>query len=90
MPDLIIDAAKKGGIGRFFNDNMFRNNEYQSAQAVNVGVTWVYDLSLPHLVLFASKDVEKGEELISNYGSDFWDVMCRQSLRGHSAYYGFS
>jgi len=67
---------------------MFRNNEYQSSSAVNVGVTWVYD-TIPHLVFYCNRDTEKGEELISSYGSDYWDVMCRQALRGHSAYFAF-
>jgi hypothetical protein len=88
MPDLIVDAAKKGGIGRFMNDNTFRRGEYQSEAAVNVGVTWVYDL-IPHLVFYAAKDVKQGEELVSSYGSEFWDVMCRQALRGHSAYFAY-
>lgn len=71
MPDLIVDAANKGNIGRFFNDNSFRNGEYQCEQAVNVGVTWVYDL-IPHLVFYATRDIAAGEELISTYGKQFW------------------
>jgi len=88
MPDLLVDAQKKGGVGRFFNDNTFRGGEYQSEQAVNVGVTWVYDLT-PHLIFYATKDVRAGDELVSSYGDGFWDVMCRQALRGHSAYFSY-
>jgi len=88
MPDLIVDAANKGNIGRFFNDNSFRNGEYQCEEAVNVGVTWVFDL-IPHLVFYATRDIAPGEELISSYGKQFWDVMCRQALRGHSAYFAY-
>jgi len=82
MPDLIVDAANKGNIGRFFNDNSFRNGEYQSDEAVNVGVTWVFDL-VPHLVFFATRDVAPGEELISKYGKQFWSV--NRALRRQEA-----
>ena len=88
VPDLMIDAAAKGGIGRFINDNMFRNGEYQDEAAANIGVQWFFE-HMPHLVFYAKKDIGPGEELISSYGQEFWDVMCKQSLRGHSSYYHY-
>jgi len=88
MPDLVVDAQVKGNISRFINDNMFRNGEYMDENAANIGVTWIF-ASKPHLVFYAKKPIGKGEELISSYGTEFWDVMCRQNLRGQSAYYSY-
>ena len=88
VPDLVVDAAAKGNIGRFFNDNTFRNGMYQDPSAINTQVTWVFN-TIPHLIFFAAKDVAAGEELISSYGAGFWQVMCAQSLRSHSAYFSY-
>ncbi len=57
-----IDAQEKGGIGRLVNHGTFAN--LQSSLAT-------IDF-LSHVVLITNKEIEAGEQLVYDYGPDYW------------------
>ena len=57
-----IDAFAQGGIVRFINHSESAN--LMSALAIHQNI--------PHIVLFVSRKVLKGQQLCFDYGSDYW------------------
>lgn len=58
----IIDAREKGNFTRFINHSQFPNLEPIS----------VYFEDAMHVILIASKAIQKGEHLCYDYGADYW------------------
>jgi hypothetical protein len=86
--DMVLDACKYGNIGKFINDNKYRGDGEDEAQLSNVKVLWVYD-KLPHLLFYATEDIEAGEELIQDYGHEFWSITSRQILVDQWRYHNY-
>ncbi|CAG9805422.1 unnamed protein product [Chironomus riparius] len=66
--DHCIDANFYGNVSRFFNHSC-------SPNIVPVRVYFEHqDLRFPKIALFASKDIEPGEEIAFDYGEKFWMI----------------
>lgn len=68
--DLVVDPAKAGNMLRFMNDKEGMDAFYGRADFPNVTVVEAEDQAtlLPHMFVFATRDIEAGEELIFDYG----------------------
>lgn len=62
VDDMSIDALKAGNALRFINH----------ADKPNLGVQVLYVHGEPHIIFFAVKKIEPGEQLFINYGKDYW------------------
>jgi hypothetical protein len=58
----IIDAQNQGGFGRFIN---------HSSQP-NLLLTLATVDSIEHAILITTRAIEKGEQIVYNYGPDYW------------------
>jgi hypothetical protein len=78
MPDLVVESLHSGGVGRFINDCWGRKNGEQS---VNVEPHAVWDAvqQVPAIVMVvtAPGGIGPHEELVSNYGPEFWKIVWR-------------
>ncbi len=59
-----IDALKSGNFARFINHTI---RKYQ-----NVGVQMVPRNNLWHVIYIAKKDIKKGQQLLTYYGTQYW------------------
>lgn len=78
-----IDASKAGGEARFINDQWAPGG--LPARTANCYIELVFDGDAHEflLVFFASKRIKKGEEIIANYGPDYWKVAAGVLLAAH-------
>ena len=78
-PDLTIESLHEGGVSRFINDCWGRKD---GKKAVNVEPRAVWDpvLKLPVIMMVVTKRGGLGpnEELISDYGPEFWKIVWRE------------
>lgn len=83
--NLRVDASKCGGEARFINDKFAPGG--LPAREPNCFVELVFDGDNKEfvLVVFASKRIRKGDEIIIDYGPDYWQVASEALLRGHAA-----
>lgn len=58
----VIDAERQGGVARFINHSQEGNLEPHLATVEG----------LTHIILVASRGIQKGEQLSYDYGSDYW------------------
>ncbi|MCP9263817.1 Euchromatic histone-lysine N-methyltransferase 1b [Dirofilaria immitis] len=66
-----IDAKFKGNVSRFINHSC-------EANLVTLRVVWDANIRhLPHICFYAKRDIQQGEELTIDYGSQWWDVKLR-------------
>ena len=75
--NLGLDAREHGNISRFINhapEQSFKNNRKLFTKTLKANINTknqnVYGNNI--LMLIASRDIEKGEQLLSNYGPDFF------------------
>ena len=67
-PDLVLDATSRGNIGKYINDCKFRADTSEDDDLFkNVEIVYVYD-KIPHLLFVTTKDINKGDEIIQDYG----------------------
>jgi len=66
----IIDAQDQGGIGRFINHRTSDPN----LRSALVTVDWI-----SHVLLIADKPIEKGVQLVYDYGPDYWSCRPKPS-----------
>ncbi|VDK80530.1 unnamed protein product [Onchocerca ochengi] len=66
-----IDAKFKGNVSRFINHSC-------EANLVTLRVVWDANVHhLPHICFYAKRDIQQGEELTIDYGSQWWNVKLR-------------
>lgn len=58
----LIDAENQGGVSRFINHS----------NKPNLLSAFVLVDEIPHIILYTSKRIERGEELTYDYGPDYW------------------
>lgn len=58
----IIDAKEKGNFTRFFNHSL----------TPNITSRWIIVEGLCHVIFFANRKIDKGEQLTYDYGPYFW------------------
>ncbi|VDN08298.1 unnamed protein product [Thelazia callipaeda] len=67
-----IDAKFKGSVSRFINHSC-------DANVVVLRVVWdAHTCHLPHICFYAKRDVQEGEELTIDYGSQWWKVKLKK------------
>jgi hypothetical protein len=72
--DLKIDARERGNELRFINDPRGLPGE---ANCRSLVVRWK---GLPHILFVASKPINPGQELLLNYGEDYWHLISSHLL----------
>jgi len=80
---LRVDASRAGGEARFINDKWAP--EGLPARSPNCYIELIFDGEAKEffLVFFASKRIPKGQEIIADYGPDYWRVARTVLLRAH-------
>jgi hypothetical protein len=70
----IFDGFEHGTVARFINDWRYRP---EGKRAVNCEAmpVWDPDRHLPAIVISATRDIDPGEELVLDYGRNFWRVV---------------
>ncbi|MBX9687228.1 MAG: SET domain-containing protein-lysine N-methyltransferase [Candidatus Obscuribacterales bacterium] len=63
VQNAVIDACKRGNITRFIN---------HSEHAANARYMRVMLEGIEHVILLAQKHISKDEQILFNYGSDYW------------------
>ena len=81
---LRVDASRRGGYARFINDTWTPPGLPPREANVHVELTYDEEAKLPMLIFYADRDLVKGEEVIVDYGPDYWKVTLRQLQRAHS------
>ena len=81
---LRVDASKAGGEARFINDKWSPGG--LPARRANCFVELIFDGDAKEfmLVFFASRKIRKGEEVIADYGPDYWKVASAALLEAHA------
>lgn len=81
---LVVDARRCGGEARFINDKWAPGG--LPPRKPNCFVELVFDGHAKEflLVVFASARIRKGEEVIVDYGPDYWQVAAKALLDAHS------
>ena len=87
-PALCIDASKWLGNETACCNDTFFLSDAQAAKVRNVAahVLWDDDLKLPYIIFVTVRHVRIGEELLINYGPDFWLPICRKLSAQHMEY----
>eukprot|EP00967_Tisochrysis_lutea_P026724 scaffold30870_cov36-Tisochrysis_lutea.AAC.1 len=83
-PCLRISALASGGLARFVNDAWAPLP--LPRRKPNAYVDFVFDprAGLPMLVLFASRAIPQGGEVLLDYGPAYWRVAARTLIREHA------
>jgi hypothetical protein len=75
-PDLALDALKVGNIARFVNDSTYRMGESEEkGKTANLETQFLFVKGTIHLGFYTTRDVAVKEELISQYGEDYWKTI---------------
>ena len=85
--DLVIDSLHAGNALRFMNDCFARQGGRLTA---NVSPRFLFD-AVSHkpncfILVSADKGVKKGEELVTDYGRQYWNRIVRALLRAHGRF----
>jgi len=94
-PELHLDALKKGNIARFVNDNTYRQGEEEfKGITANLETQFIFlkepdQHSTIHLAFYTTRSVRAGEELISQYGENYWAVINKQLQGDHRQFYEY-
>ncbi len=88
-PNLLLDASKKGNIGKYINDCKYRTDTSTTDyEFQNVKLLWIYD-KIPHMIFYSIEDIEAGDELIQDYGHEFWNIISKQLMNEHWRYHNY-
>lgn len=85
--DLVIDSLHAGNAVRFMNDCFARRGGRLTA---NVSARFLFD-SVSHkpncfILVSADGGVRKGEELVTDYGREYWNRIVRALLKAHGRF----
>jgi hypothetical protein len=81
-PDLSLDALKVGNISRFVNDNTYRMGEAdEKGSTANLETQFLFVKGTIHLGFYTTRDVAVNEELVSQYGEDYWKTINKSVSR---------
>ena len=75
-PELVVEALNAGGTGRFINDCWAREGGKKSVNVEPRGV-WDADTNTPAIMMVATRRIRENEELVSDYGENFWKIVWR-------------
>lgn len=90
LPNLYLDAMATGNIARFVNDNRYRLTEDGApGSSANLDCTFLFHGGMLHLAFYAVRTIEGGEELISQYGDDYWKTINSRLIDDHKEYYEY-
>lgn len=71
---LRINARNKGGVARFINDCWSPYGLPERKPNCFVALVFDEKVKLPRMVLFATATINEGEEVIVDYGPDYWKI----------------
>ncbi|KAF6255347.1 hypothetical protein COO60DRAFT_1462232 [Scenedesmus sp. NREL 46B-D3] len=79
MHDLVIDSMEVGNENRFINCKWAREKLPDGRPHLNciARVVWVESRKRPAVRLFATRCIKVGEEIVADYGPDYWVAMGR-------------
>ena len=83
---LRVDASKCGGEARFVNDKWAPPGLPQREPNCYIELIFDGEAKQFHLVFFASKRIRKGQEIIADYGPDYWARAGEVLLECHRSY----
>ena len=91
LPNLYLDAMASGSIARFVNDNRYRLTEDGApGSSANLDCTFLFHGGMLHLAFYAVRRIEAGEELVSQYGDDYWKTINSRLIDDHKDYYDYT
>ena len=87
LPNLYLDALSYGNIARFVNDNRYRLGEEGGAgSTANIDCHFLFHSGPgPPRLLRHARSVAAGEELVSQYGDDYWKTINSRLIDDHKA-----
>ena len=85
-PDLVVDPLRKGGIARFINSSWSPDGFKQRQINCEPCIVFHPEDHLPMIVYFAVRKIRRGEEIIADYGPQFWNVAFKQLMTKHTHY----
>lgn len=77
---LFVNAERKGGLSRFINDIWTPTGYPKKAANCYMRVVIDQETSLPMAVVYSQAKIKKGEEVLIEYGEQYWNVMFRGML----------
>lgn len=89
-PNLYINGS--GSMGGMFNDawcpSLSSGNGDSAAAAANMEVIrhWDDETQTPQLVFVATRKIEIGDELLGQYGRDYWNIMFQRLRQNHARF----
>ena len=91
VPDLYLDAASFGNVARFVNDNRYRlSEEGAPGSSANLDCTFLMHHGVVHLGFYVTRPIEPSEELVSQYGDDYWKTVQSRLIDEHKDYYDYA
>ena len=85
-PDLVVDPLRKGGVARFINSSWSPDGFKQRQINCEPCIVFHPEDHLPMIVYFAARKIRRGEEIIADYGPQFWNVAFKQLMTKHTHY----
>ena len=91
VPNLYLDAASFGNVARFVNDNRYRlSEEGAPGSSANIDCQFLMHDGVVHLGFYAIRGIEAGEELVSQYGDDYWKTVQSRLIDEHQDYFAYA
>ena len=85
--DMVIDGLSQGNALRFMNDSFARSG---GRRTTNASPRYLFDSETrrPNCFMLCSREggVRKGDEIVADYGAEYWSRICRALLREHGRY----
>eukprot|EP00854_Cymbomonas_tetramitiformis_P003205 gene3205-4051_t len=87
VTQVLVENRWRGNKSRFVNDCWQR--EGGEARHLNCVAEQVWDVerSLPCVVFFATRDIKRHEEIVTDYGKRYWRVVWKHLSRAHMEYW---
>lgn len=84
---MLVENKSVGVRARYANCCAFRESTYEESvlQHVNIVAEIIWDdrRSLPAVLFVAARRIRRGEELVVNYGSDYWGIVWKHLVRAN-------
>lgn len=86
-PLLCVDPMDKGNEARFINDQWAPPGMPHACANVRAALAWDRVQAIPHLIITATRTIYPGEELLLDYGENYWKYIHPRIMEQHAQYY---
>jgi len=83
--DLIVESLYYGNEVRFMNDCYGRSGADATVNA-HASIVWDRERQWPCILVRATYPIAKGDEIVCDYGDEFWNKVARSLMMDHASY----